>query len=265
MTKSARMYDELASYYDRIYSEARYGSEARRVRAIVQRFGPARARTLLDVACGTGGHLQYFRRWYDAQGLDASAAMLRLARQRLPRVPFTQGRMESFDLGQEFDVITCLFSAIGYARTLPALETTLRNFARHLRPGGVVIIEPWLAPEEYRVGHSHLITRNTPELRLARLSVGERRGNESIIDFHFLIATPGGPVRYLRDPHVMGLFTVPDTLERMRRAGLQARHFRRGLGHGHDRGLFVGIRPADGSKPSPARARNRRRTKRPGS
>ncbi len=44
--------------------------------------------------------------------------------------------MESFDLAKEFDVITCLFRAIGYVRTLPALEATLRNFARHLRPGG---------------------------------------------------------------------------------------------------------------------------------
>lgn len=169
--------------------------------------------------------------------------------------------MESFDLAKEFDVITCLFSAIGYVRTLPALEATLRNFARHLRPGGVVIIEPWLAPEEYRVGHSHLITHNTPELRLARMSVGERRGNESIIEFHFLIATPGGPVRYLRDSHVMGPFTVPDTLERMRRAGLRARHFRTGLGTGHDRGLFVGVRPAEPSKPSSPRVRNRSRSR----
>ena len=80
MTKSTRMHDELASYYDRICSEARYGSEARRVRAIVRRFGPPRARTLLDVVCGTEGHLQYFQRWYAAQGIGACASMLRLAR-----------------------------------------------------------------------------------------------------------------------------------------------------------------------------------------
>ncbi len=251
------MYDDLAAYYDRIYSEDRYRTEARRLWEVVRRYGPPHARTLLDVACGTGGHIQYLQRWFDCRGIDASPSMLRLARRRLPGVPFTRGRMESLRLSDRFDVITCVFSAIGYVRTLPALEATLHHFARHLRPGGIVIIEPWLAPEDYRPGYYHLITHNTPELRLARLSVGERRGNESIIEFHFLIATPGRPVRYLRDPHVLGLFTVPEMLERMRRAGLRGRHFRRGLGPGRDRGLFIGLRPIGPSKRSPTHVRGR--------
>lgn len=250
---ATRMYDELAKYYDRIYSEDRYEAEGLRLREVLRRYGPSPARTLLDVACGTGGHIQYLQRWYDCRGIDASEPMLRLARRRLPAVPFTRGRMESFRLDERFDVITCLFSAIGYVRTRSALEATLRNFARHLRPGGIAVIEPWLAPEAYRRGHTHLTTYNTPELRLARMSVGERRGRESIIDFHYLIATPGRPVRYLRDPHVMGLFTTPETLERLRRAGLRGRHLRRGLSPNHDRGLFLGVRPIAPPPRSPRR------------
>lgn len=246
------MYGELASYYDAIYSQKRYVEEARRVREIVRRLGPPRARTLVDVACGTGGHLRYFQQWFDCRGLDASASMLRIARKRVPEVPLARGRMESFRLAERYDVITCLFSAIGYVRTLPALEATFRNFVRHLRPGGIVIVEPWLAPTQYRTGSTHLITHDTPKLRIARMSVAGRRRNESIIEFHYLIAMPGRQVRYTRDPHVMGLFSVPEVLERMRRAGLGARHFRRGLGVSHDRGLFVGIRPiARTDRPKP--------------
>lgn len=237
------MYDELALYYDRMYSEKRYAEEASRLRALVRRHGPLGARSLLDVACGTGGHLQYLARWFDIRGIDASASMLRVARTRLPGVPLSRGRMESFELAEEFDVITCLFSAIGYVRTLPALEATMRNFARHLRPGGIVIIEPWLAPEEYRTGSSHLLTYDTPELRLARMNNSDRDGNDSILEFHYLIAPAGRPVRYVRDRHVLGLFSVPQILERMRRAGLRSRHYRRGLGSSHDRGLYVGVRP----------------------
>ncbi len=243
------MYGGLASYYDPLHSAKGYAEEGRRVRDVVRRFGPPHARTLLDVACGTGGHLQYLQRWFECRGLDASAPMLRIARRRVPGVPLTRGRMESFRLAARFDVITCLFSAIGYVRTLPALEGTLRNFARHLRPGGVAVIEPWIAPEEYRAGTSHLFTFDTPQLRIARMNVSARRGNQSILEFHYLVAEPGRPVRYARDRHVLGLFSVPQTLERMRRAGFRARFFPRGLSTRRDRGLYVGVRPRDGSDP----------------
>ncbi|MGD0719150.1 MAG: class I SAM-dependent methyltransferase [Thermoplasmata archaeon] len=249
MAASAKMYGELASYYDRLYPGKRYAEEGRGVRDVIRRFGPPHARTLLDVGCGTGGHLQYLQRWFHCRGLDASTSMLRIARRRVPGVPFTRGRMESFHLAERFDAITCLFSAIGYVRTLPALEATLQNFARHLRPGGVVVIEPWIAPEEYRKGTSHLITFDTPQLRIARMNVSERSGNRSIIDFHYLIAEPGRPVRYARDRQIMGLFSVPQVMERMRRAGLRARHFPRGLSPRRDRGLYVGVRPREGSDP----------------
>lgn len=236
------MYDELAKYYDAIYASKDYRAESRTVRDVLRRYGPPGARTLLDVGCGTGGHLVPLAEWFDVRGVDASAAMLRIARRKLPHVPFSRGRMESFHLRQRFDAITCLFSAIGYVRTLPALEATMHNFAHHLRPGGVVVIEPWIPPEQWISGHAGLVTHDAPALKIARMNVTTRRGRRSILDFHYLIATPGDPVRHYQDRQVLGLFTVPETLERMRRAGLRARHLSRGLGHGHRRGLYVGVR-----------------------
>ena len=73
--------------------------------------------SLLDVACGTGGHLVHLRRWYEVMGVDIDAGMLDEARRRLPGDTFVEGDMRSFRLHRTFDAVSCLFSSIGYMRS----------------------------------------------------------------------------------------------------------------------------------------------------
>ena len=80
------------------------------------------ARTLLDVACGTGRHLEYLRSSFETEGVDADDAMLDVARARLRDVPLSVGDMRDLDLGRRFDVVTCLFSAIGFVYDLEVLS-----------------------------------------------------------------------------------------------------------------------------------------------
>jgi ubiquinone/menaquinone biosynthesis C-methylase UbiE len=49
--------------------------------------GCAAAGSLLDVACGTGKHLEQLMRWYQVEGLDLDDGLLAIARERLPGVP----------------------------------------------------------------------------------------------------------------------------------------------------------------------------------
>ena len=54
--------------------------------------------------------------------------------------------MTAFDLGCRFDVVTCLFSSIGYVGTVERLDQAIATMAAHLEPGGTLIVEPWLSP-----------------------------------------------------------------------------------------------------------------------
>ena len=69
-----------------------------------------------------------------------------------------QGNMLDFDLGRQFDVVTCLFSSIGYVKTVPNMKRAVANMSRHLKPGGVLVLEPWFTPEDWH-----------PERRLCHL------------------------------------------------------------------------------------------------
>lgn len=59
------MYRREARLYDLEYAEKDYAGEAARLHELIQARSP-RGRTLLDVACGTGKHLEHLRAWYDA-------------------------------------------------------------------------------------------------------------------------------------------------------------------------------------------------------
>ena len=249
-----RIYSDLAEYYDAVYSFKDYRAEALRVMALARRSGRSGGREWLDVGCGTGHHLRYFARRYRCTGVDASPAMVQLARRRVPGARLVRGDMRRLRLRREYDVVSCLFSAIGYMRSLAELRQAIDHLAVHLKPGGVLVIEPWLTPAVYRPGGVHLRVDETPNLKIARANTSELRGRLSILRMHYLIAERGRPIRYAAEVHSMGLFTVPETLRLLRRSGLRARFLRRGLMP--DRGLFVAVRPvAPPNRRSPGRAR----------
>ena len=127
------MFTDAAPFYDHFSTYKDYPGEAAAIREIVARLNPTATR-LLDVACGTGRHIEHLREWFACEGADVDAGMLDVARARLPETRFTEADMTTLSLGRRFDVVTCLFSAIGYSvtvdgftprsRTWPIISTT---------------------------------------------------------------------------------------------------------------------------------------------
>lgn len=113
---------------------------ARFVDDLVTRFGGGR--DLLDVGCGTGRDARYWsEQGYAVTGLDSSTEMVGYARTRSPRSDFEVADMRTFELGREFDVVTCLDSAFLYCHTNEELDSFLDRCRSHLRPGGLLIAE----------------------------------------------------------------------------------------------------------------------------
>ena len=233
------MFSRSARLYDAIYASIRdYPREAAELDRLIQSMRPG-ARTLLDVACGTGAHLEHLAARYEVDGLDLDQEMLAVARERLPQTRFYEADMADFDLGRRFDAVVCMSSAIGYVKTPERLARAAAAMARHLEPRGVLVVEPWLSPEVWVDGHVGAVFVDEPELKIALMNVSERDGTISILNFHYLVATPAG-AEHFTERHELGLFTVEQHLDAFRSAGLDVEHDPEGpIG----RGLYAGVAP----------------------
>ncbi len=237
------MFTPSAHLYDLIY-QARgkdYQREAESVHELIQQHLRSGGNTLLDVACGTGIHTHILSTYYQAEGLDLDERMLAAARQKYPAIPFHQGDMVTFNLGRQFDAITCLFSSIAYVRTPNALRQTIANFWRHLKPGGVMVIEPWFPPDGWFPGRIHATFVDEPDLKIARMNTTGREGNLSYFVFHYMVGTPQG-IETFSERHELGLFSVDEHLEAFRACGLEVARDPLWL---NGRGLYVAARPLE--------------------
>jgi ubiquinone/menaquinone biosynthesis C-methylase UbiE len=245
MTEPSPMYRGLARYYDRIYQWKDYRGQAAYLAGLARRFGRSSGRRWLDVACGTGRTLEHLRRRYEVAGVDLSPGMLREARRRLPGVRLTRADMRSFDLGERFDVVSCLFSAIGYLRSEADILRAFRTFARHLAPGGVILVEPWVAPSDYRPGGVRLDVYQDESTKIVRAAFAKRRGPTAQLVFDYLIGERGRGVRHVREVEELRLVPYSRLARLMERAGASASWVRPQRGVRGSRGVLVGVAPVD--------------------
>lgn len=121
------------------------------LRSLIERHNPA-ANTLLEAACGTGAVLQGFSD-FSCTGFDLSPNMLTVASSKLPEVTFLQGDMTDFDLGQQFDVVLCIFNSINHLLAFADWRRTFACVAQHLGPSGIFIFDAnTVSYPERRVG-----------------------------------------------------------------------------------------------------------------
>jgi ubiquinone/menaquinone biosynthesis C-methylase UbiE len=234
------LHDQLAKYYDRIYSFRDYLDEAVRIQNLIIKYLETGGNTLLDVACGTGLHLKHLKDDFSCTGVDASKAMLKIARKNAKGVTFKEADMKTLKLGKQFDAITCLLSSIGYVRNYSNLERTIRNFSKHLKKGGVTLIEPSHANSVYIKGEPRITIYDGKDAKIARINVPKIRQATAILNMHILIAERGKDAKYFIDKHELGLFGINNTLRIMKDAGLKSKYLKNGLMSGRE--LFVGIK-----------------------
>lgn len=232
------MFLKSARYYDRIYSFKDYQAEVQRLLTIIGENLGSKGNRLLDVACGTGRHIEYLREHFEVEGLDIAQELLDIARQRNPNVRFHQADMVNFDLGRGFDVVTCLFSSIGYVKTLENLRLAAGCMARHVEPGGLLIIEPWFTSDTWRPGTVHAVLIDERDLKIARINTSLVRGRVSYFDLHYLIGTPEGTEHFV-ERHELGLFETDEVKAILSEVGLEVIYDSEGL---TGRGLFIGKR-----------------------
>ncbi len=226
-----------ALVYDLIYEQrVDYHWHAGNLRELINNRLPE-AKSLAEMAAGTGQILSRMNRWFEVVGCDISQEMLEVCRERHPDLDVRLGDYSTIDLRQSFDAVICVFSSIGYVRTVDRLHAAFENFARHLNPGGVVVVDGWLRPTNAIDGFRSAETFEGDEATLTRSILARIRDHQTdMLAAHTLITADG--IEYFEERHHMGLFDDATYVDALQRAGFSGVTVEDGF---DERGRFVGV------------------------
>ena len=129
--------------------------------------------------------------------------------------------MTAFDLGREFDVVTCLFSSIAYVRTRTGFTRPPPRWRGTSRPAGLLSSSRGSCPSSGTPDLVGAVFVDEPELKVARMNAHgvEPVGDVLVMDFQYLVGTPARR-RALHRAHEVGMFTKEHYLDARRGAGL---------------------------------------------
>ncbi len=131
-------YRAFARFYDAVQGD---GSEhAAFLRKLIETHRRS-ARTVLELACGTGSILKELRPDYEVTGLDLSAPMLEVAAEKVPGVRLVEADMTRFVLGEQFDVVLCVYDSINHLLEFPQWEEVFDRAHEHLNDGGIFVFD----------------------------------------------------------------------------------------------------------------------------
>jgi SAM-dependent methyltransferase len=148
-SKRAAFTAERVDFWDKFAQEIRRWQPGRRYYreqlARLFAFSVPPGMRVLEVGSGTGDLLAALRPAYGV-GIDFSAEMVKLARDRHPELAFVQADAYEFDLGEKFDFVVCS----DLINDLWDVQTTLERIAIHCHGGTRILLnfysELWQGP-----------------------------------------------------------------------------------------------------------------------
>ena len=142
------VFNQYAKYYDLLYKSKSYRAEVDYINSLIQQFSVEPVKTILDIGCGTGGHVEYMAKaGYHMTGIDLSTKMIDLAlAKHIPDADFQPGDAADFHLSKQFDTVVSLFHVLSYNTKNVNLKKMVANIVEHLRVNGLFIFDFWYGP-----------------------------------------------------------------------------------------------------------------------
>ncbi len=154
--KIVSMFDEIAPTYDRANRVMSMGVDRSWRKKGCDKayafYGESQIDRIVDVACGTGDMMDYWRRQGKVKGIaigeivgvDPSEGMVGVGRQKFPEFTYHIAKATEIPLEDG----SCDFLSITYGiRNVVEREAALKEFYRVLKPGGMVVILEFMKNE----------------------------------------------------------------------------------------------------------------------
>jgi SAM-dependent methyltransferase len=222
-----------SKYYDTLYTDKDYEKECDFIEEVFQRYLLIKPVKILDVGCGTGGHLVHLaRRGYEIMGIDKSEYMVQIAEEKIRkynlRAKVIVADVLDFNLAEKFDACISMFAVMSYIIKTDDIIKAFKNVRRHLKQGGLFIFDYWYGPAILTIkpsGRVKVVERD--EIKLIRTVMPEldtfnhiQRSN------YYLIAIKDGMViDEVREVHVLRYLFPQELIHYLNEAGFKVLKF----------------------------------------
>ena len=239
MQNSGNLYTDLSAYYDKFCAEVDYAGQCAFAVRVFDAFAQSGGRDYLDLACGTGQHLQQMAGLgFVPTGLDNSAPMLAQAHSRCPQAQLLLCDLAAFDQVAAFDLISCFLYSIHYSYPLSKFAETLKRAYRALKPGGVFVFNT-VDANGARSGHNVVTRVQEADSRLTFTSGWYYRGQGDALDLRLSITRESAQdTQTWNDHHTMTATTLLEVKKMLRASAFEVTL----LEHDYDR-----LAPWDGA------------------
>ena len=221
-------YQEFALVYDEMMRELDYPAWVEYVLFLYQKYTAfperAPARSLLDLACGTGSFMALMmERGWKVTGVDQSSSMLAIAADKLGRIKgdyrlFAQDIRE-LDFDEQFPLITCLCDSLNYLLLYGDLQQVFVLMYQHLLPGGIAVAD-FNTEYKYReiLGDNTFcaVFENSAYIWANYLEPGARLCR---MEIDFFARERGNLFRHFRETHWQRWYEPDEIKEAARKAG----------------------------------------------
>ena len=203
--------------YEPLFDPVRARTEAAR---IIEHLALPVGSRILDCPCGQGRHAHLLAEaGYRVEGVDYSATLLARARKRGtgPTLRYTRADMRKLParFANRFDAVINVFTSFGFFADPADDRRVVREFARVLRPGGVLL---WHGGSRDGVS-ARFLSRDWWRTRDGTL-VAQERSFDPLSGFLTIESHWQGPKRRGRRDHRIRLYSATHLAELFRDAGL---------------------------------------------
>lgn len=135
---SKEHYNRFALHYDQVVGDRL--PVAKYLRRLIKAYHQ-RAKTILELGCGSGTMLSFLEKTYTCTGIDSSTRMLSIARKKAPNSVILEGDITKLSLKERFDVIICPFDTMNHIISFADWKRVFAGAHKHLRPEGIFIFD----------------------------------------------------------------------------------------------------------------------------
>lgn len=237
----AKMYEELADWWQLISPPAEYKEEFDFFRPLLAQTARKPVSTLLELGSGGGNNAFYLKTMFSHVTLtDLSPQMLAISRTLHPECEHIVGDMRTLRLGRVFDAVF-IHDAIEYMTTKRELKQAMKTAFVHCKPGGTVVIVPDQVLETFEPGTDHGGSDGAGRaLRFMEWTYDpNERDTRYNVDYVYVLHEKNQPPRVELDTHTCGVFPRAEWRRLLSEVGFQSKIRRDPFG----RDVFIAHKP----------------------